>query len=191
MPPIKNSPHKTGKSMLFFTFEIPLFSVMSINSLIYMTKPKQARKTLSENTGKTFCPLFHPRGGHNYGNDCTEWCKIWAKPWIICNRHSNWHPQNCSKLGLQIAKCPRWCTEKIQIIPKHFKGALYVNIRHFDSFRELLGIKRKPKKVILPPQGPLLTLCRIEPSCDYTFKAGLDVMCSSSCALNFDDFPFI
>ena len=74
MPPIKNSPHKTGKSMLFFTFEIPLFSVMSINSQIYMTKPKQAQKTLSENTGKTFSvimPPFHPRGGHNYGNDCT------------------------------------------------------------------------------------------------------------------------
>ena len=66
MPPIKNSPHKTGKSMLFFTFEIPLFSVMSINSQIYMTKSKQARKTLSENTGKTFSvimPPFSSRGG--------------------------------------------------------------------------------------------------------------------------------
>ena len=60
MPPIKNSPHKTGKSMLFFTFEIPLFSVMSINSQIYMTKPKQARKTLSENTGKTFSVIMLP-----------------------------------------------------------------------------------------------------------------------------------
>ena len=66
MPPIKNSPHKTGKSMLFFTFEIPLFIVMSINSQIYMTKPKQARKTLSENTGKTFSvimPPFSSKGG--------------------------------------------------------------------------------------------------------------------------------
>ena len=66
MPPIKNSPHKTGKSMLFFTFEIPLFSVMSINSQIYMTKPKQAQKTLSENTGKTFSvimPPFSSKGG--------------------------------------------------------------------------------------------------------------------------------
>ena len=66
MPPIKNSPHKTGKSMLFFTFEIPLFSVMSINSQIYMTKPKKARKTLSENTGKTFSvimPPFSSKGG--------------------------------------------------------------------------------------------------------------------------------
>ena len=66
MPPIKNSPHKTGKSMLFFTFEIPLFSVMSINSQIYMTKPKQAKKTLSENTGKTFSvimPPFSSKGG--------------------------------------------------------------------------------------------------------------------------------
>ena len=75
MPPIKNSPHKTGKSMLFFTFEMTLFSVMSINSQIYMTKPKQARKTLSENTGKTFSvimPPFSSKGGHNYGNDCTN-----------------------------------------------------------------------------------------------------------------------
>ena len=66
MPPIKNSPHKTGKSMYFFTFEMPLFSVMSINSQIYMTKPKQARKTLSENTGKTFSvimPPFSSKGG--------------------------------------------------------------------------------------------------------------------------------
>ena len=66
MPPIKNSPHKTGKSMLCFTFEITLFSVMSINSQIYMTKPKQARKTLSENTGKTFSvimPPFSSKGG--------------------------------------------------------------------------------------------------------------------------------
>ena len=66
MPPIKNSPHKTGKSMLFFTFEMTLFSVMSINSQIYMTKPKQARKTLSENTGKTFSvimPPFSSKGG--------------------------------------------------------------------------------------------------------------------------------
>ena len=31
---------------------------------------------------------------------------------------------------------------------------------------------------------------RNEPSCDFTFKAGLDVICSSSCALNFDDFRF-
>ena len=75
MPPITNSPHKTGKSLLFFTFEIPLFSVMSINSQIYMTKPKQARKTLSENTGKTVSVIMPPfsskGGGHNYGNDCT------------------------------------------------------------------------------------------------------------------------
>ena len=66
MPPIENSPHKTGKSMLFFTFEMPLFSVMSINSQIYMTKPKQAQKTLSENTGKTFSvimPPFSSKGG--------------------------------------------------------------------------------------------------------------------------------
>ena len=66
MPPIKNSPHKTGKSMLFFTFEIPLFIVMSINSQIYMTKPKQARKTLPENTGKAFSvimPPFSSKGG--------------------------------------------------------------------------------------------------------------------------------
>ena len=66
MPPIKNSPHKTGKSMLSFTFEIPLFSVMSINSQIYMTKPKQAQKTLSENTEKTFSviiPPFSSKGG--------------------------------------------------------------------------------------------------------------------------------
>ena len=66
MPPIENSPHKTGKSMLFFTFEMPLFSVMSINSQIYMTKPKQAQTTLSENTGKTFfviMPPFSSRGG--------------------------------------------------------------------------------------------------------------------------------
>ena len=83
MPPIKNSPHKTGKSMLFFTFEIPLFSVMSINSQIYMTKPKQAQKTLSENTGKTFSLIMPPfsskGGGHNYGNDCTKMVALLLK----------------------------------------------------------------------------------------------------------------
>ena len=38
----------------------------SINSQIYMTKPKQAKKELSENTGTTFSaimPPFTSRGG--------------------------------------------------------------------------------------------------------------------------------
>ena len=72
MPPIENSPHKTGKSMLFFTFEMPLFSVMSINSQIYMTKPKQAQKTLSENTGKTFSVIMPPFSSKGGGGTITE-----------------------------------------------------------------------------------------------------------------------
>ena len=31
---------------------------------------------------------------------------------------------------------------------------------------------------------------RIKPSCDYTFTAGPDLICSSYWALNSDDFPF-
>ena len=31
---------------------------------------------------------------------------------------------------------------------------------------------------------------QIEPSCDQTFRIGLDLSCSSSRGLNFDDFPF-
>ena len=74
MPPLKNSPIKTGKSMLFFYIWNATFSVMLINSQIYMTTPKQAPNKLSENIGKTFSvimPLFHPGWGHNYGNYCT------------------------------------------------------------------------------------------------------------------------
>ena len=66
MPPLKNSPIKTGKSMLFFYIWNATFSVMSINSQIYMTMPKQAQKTLSENTEKTFSanmPPFSSKGG--------------------------------------------------------------------------------------------------------------------------------
>ena len=45
------------------------------SSQMYMTKPKQIQKKISENTGKTFSvimPPFTSRGGHNYGNDCTK-----------------------------------------------------------------------------------------------------------------------
>ena len=41
---------------------------------MYMTKPKQVQKKLSENTGKAFSvimPSFTCRGGHIYGNYCT------------------------------------------------------------------------------------------------------------------------
>ena len=66
--PLKNSPHKTGKSMSFKFFYIwnVAFSVMPIYSQIYMTMPKQAQKTLSENTEKTFSanmPPFSSKGG--------------------------------------------------------------------------------------------------------------------------------
>ena len=66
MPPLKNSPIKTGKSMLFFYIWNATFSVMLINSQIYMTTPKQAPNKLSENIGKTFSvimPPFSSRGG--------------------------------------------------------------------------------------------------------------------------------
>ena len=46
MPPLKSSPMKPGKSMLFFHIWNANFSVTSINSQMYMTKPKQAQKKL-------------------------------------------------------------------------------------------------------------------------------------------------
>ena len=66
MPPLKSPPIKPDKSMLFFHIWNANFSVTSINSQIYMTKPKQAKKELSENTGTTFSaimPPFTSRGG--------------------------------------------------------------------------------------------------------------------------------
>ena len=75
MPPLKSSLIKPSKSMLFFHIWNANFSVTPINSQMYMTKPKQVQKKLSENTGKTFSvimPSFTCRGGgHNYGNYCT------------------------------------------------------------------------------------------------------------------------
>ena len=77
MPPLKSPPIKPDKSMLFFHIWNANFSVTSINSQIYMTKPKQAKKELSENTGTTFSAIMPPftsrgkGGGHNCGNDST------------------------------------------------------------------------------------------------------------------------
>ena len=78
MPPLKSSLIKPMlcKSMLFFHIWNANFSVTPINSQMYMTKPKQVQKKLSENTGKTFSVIMPPftsrgGGGHNYGNDCT------------------------------------------------------------------------------------------------------------------------
>ena len=82
MPPLKSSLIKPSKSMLFFHIWNANFSVTPINSQMYMTKPKQVQKKLSENTGKTFSvimPSFTCRGGHNYGNYSTgisSWKKI-------------------------------------------------------------------------------------------------------------------
>ena len=66
MPPLKSSLIKPSKSMLFFHIWNANFSVTPINSQMYMTKPKQVQKKLSENTGKTFSvimPPFTSRGG--------------------------------------------------------------------------------------------------------------------------------
>ena len=66
MPPLKSSLIKPSKSMLFFHIWNANFSVTPINSQMYMTKPKQVQKKLSENTGKTFSvimPSFTCRGG--------------------------------------------------------------------------------------------------------------------------------
>ena len=65
MPTLKSSLIKPSKSMLFFHIWNANFSVTPINSQMYMTKPKQVQKKLSENTGKTFSvimPSFTCRG---------------------------------------------------------------------------------------------------------------------------------
>ena len=65
MPPLKSSLIKPSKSMLFFHIWNANFSVTPINSQMYMTKPKQVQKKLSENTGKTFFrnyTLFYMQG---------------------------------------------------------------------------------------------------------------------------------
>ena len=65
MPALKSSLIKPSKSMLFFHIWNANFSVTPINSQMYMTKPKQVQKKLSENTGKTFSvimPSFTCRG---------------------------------------------------------------------------------------------------------------------------------
>ena len=65
MPILKSSLIKPSKSMLFFHIWNANFSVTPINSQMYMTKPKQVQKKLSENTGKTFSvimPSFTCRG---------------------------------------------------------------------------------------------------------------------------------
>ena len=65
MPTLKSSLIKPSKSMLFFHIWNANFSVTPINSQMYMTKPKQVQKKLSDNTGKTFSvimPSFRCRG---------------------------------------------------------------------------------------------------------------------------------
>ena len=60
MPTLKSSLIKPSKSMLFFHIWNANFSVTPINSQMYMTKPKQVQKKLSENTGKTFSVIMTP-----------------------------------------------------------------------------------------------------------------------------------
>ena len=60
MPTLKSSLIKRSKSMLFFHIWNANFSVTPINSQMYMTKPKQVKKKLSENTGKTFSIIMPP-----------------------------------------------------------------------------------------------------------------------------------
>ena len=60
MPTLKSSLIKPSKSMLFFHIWNANFSVTPINSQMYMTKPKQVQKKLSENTGKTFSVIMPP-----------------------------------------------------------------------------------------------------------------------------------
>ena len=89
MPPLKSSLIKPSKSMLFFHIWNANFSVTLINSQMYMTKPKQVQKKLSENTGKTFSVIMPPftsrGGGHNYGNDCTRrtFSKKGSLGWVL------------------------------------------------------------------------------------------------------------
>ena len=87
MPILKSSLIKPSKSMLFFHIWNANFSVTPINSQMYMTKPKQVQKKLSENTGKTLCPLLHAGGGHIYGNYCT--CLVLA--FLVLIRSINFH----------------------------------------------------------------------------------------------------
>ena len=66
MPPLKSSLIKPSKSMLYFHISNANFSVTPINYQMYMTKPKQVQKKISENSGKTFSvimPPFTSRGG--------------------------------------------------------------------------------------------------------------------------------
>ena len=89
MPPLKSSLIKPSKSMLFFHIWNANFSVTPINSQMYMTKPKQVQKKLSENTGKTFSvimPSFTCRGGHIYRNYCILLQNIcfWGYIWEVC-----------------------------------------------------------------------------------------------------------
>jgi len=86
MPPLKSSLIKPSKSMLFFHIWNANFSVTPINSQMYMTKPKQVQKKLSENTGKTFSvimPSFTCRGwaylrkllySVQTQTDSSQWC---------------------------------------------------------------------------------------------------------------------
>ena len=87
MPPLKSSLIKPSKSMLFFHIWNANFSVTPINSQMYMTKPKQVQKKLSENTGKTFSvimPPFTSRGWAYlrkllYKN--LFWTRVWGGAW--------------------------------------------------------------------------------------------------------------
>ena len=90
MPTLKSSLIKPSKSMLFFHIWNANFSVTPINSQMYMTKPKQVQKKLSENTGKTFSIIMPPftsrGGGHNCGNYCTR--PICGLKYFPLSRHS-------------------------------------------------------------------------------------------------------
>ena len=66
------------------------------NSQMYMTKPKQVQKKLSENTGKTFfviMPPFTSRGGHNYENDCTATSLFTLNSYILPFPNNSFTPR--------------------------------------------------------------------------------------------------
>ena len=54
MPPLKSSLIKPSKSMLFFHIWNANFSLTPINSLMYMTKPKQVQKNSQKILGKLY-----------------------------------------------------------------------------------------------------------------------------------------
>ena len=115
MPPLKSPPIKPDKSMLFFHIWNANFSVTPINSQMYMTKPKQVQKKLSENTGKTFSvivPSFTCRGGiiteitvhserekqstPHWSSSCSSWYSYSKYSWSITCYPGHYCLRSCS-----------------------------------------------------------------------------------------------